>query len=559
MTPHPENAAGLPPQVATEKHWLWELDKGLNYVWISPGYGESVHLLPGSLIGCGLDANAFDTQGIEKRNWLLLQKTVSMQRPFSEFVYRIRTPDGSRVWHALSGQPVFADDGRFSGYRGTGKIATRQMEEKIFAETALLIAEAKIAIAAILQDVDRPFEERCQEALAHIFTLDELAVDLRGGLFLREPGASHLQLLTTFGNFSEGFLTRQAWLAMGEGLCGKAAALGHTLVSSRCDNDSDRDSEPDPICDMPGLAPHGHYILPLMYGTEAVGVLFFYTTPNPSQDPHCLGDLEHIASLFTQAVLTERSRKLLVQARIEAETTAKLKGDFIRNMSHEFRTPLNSILGLTEGLLQTALDEQQRELVTLARASAGQLLAHIVNILDFSRAEHGQLPLEPTEFDLNSLLTEIVKPFENSARSKGLSFTFVHDATIPARLLGDSRRLRQVIDTLIDNAVKFTRFGGITVKVANESAPSDGLLLRFTIRDTGIGIPADKQHLLFQPFSQIDSSMTRPFEGAGMSLALARQLAILLGGDIGVSSEPGNGAEFWITAQLNAVGAETTR
>ncbi len=237
-------------------------------------------------------------------------------------------------------------------------------------------------------------------------------------------------------------------------------------------------------------------------------------------------------------------------ARDLAVAASKAKSEFLANMSHEIRTPMNGVLGML-GLLQgTRLDEQQRHWAELARISGQSLLSLINDILDLAKVEAGKVELTREDFDLQRLLDEVGLPMAARAQQKGLAFLQTLDPAAPRQLRGDARRLRQVLVNLVGNALNFTHRGQVGVHVEPVFRSGSEVLLRFSVRDTGIGIPANKLGDLFQPFSQVDGSSTRRVGGTGLGLAISRQLAGLLGGEIGASSEEGVGSEFWFTARL---------
>jgi signal transduction histidine kinase len=248
-----------------------------------------------------------------------------------------------------------------------------------------------------------------------------------------------------------------------------------------------------------------------------------------------------------------RAEKELVQAKVEAEAASLAKSRFLATMSHELRTPMNGVLGFAQLLEGTAMDEQQRYFLTMLEQTGENLLEIINNILDISKIEAGKVELEAAPCDLRKLIEDTLATQAPQAESKGLALSHEIAASLPRHVLGDWARLQQVLRNLVSNAIKFTRAGSVRVEVSDNldaAAPGTTAVVLFSVTDTGIGISAEVQKRLFRPFVQADSSTTREYGGSGLGLAIARQLVQLMGGAIGVQSEPGQGASFWFTVPL---------
>lgn len=417
--------------------------------------------------------------------------------------FRYRRPSGEIRWVHARSVPIRSEEGELAGFVGTVKDITAQK----LVENELRASETRF----------RSVTQSCHDAI--------ISVDGDGKIVFWNRGAT-----TTFGHREEEIVGKHLEALVPErfrqlcrdGLADVRAGDERGLLGKTIEFTGLR---------MDGSEFPGDFSLSTWSSDEGV----FYT-----------GIVRDITS-------RKRTERALLEAKEEAEQASRTKSDFLANMSHEIRTPMNGILGMTGLALETELTREQREYLTMTRSSAESLLRLINDILDFSKIEAGKLELETIGFSLRDCIGDTLKPLGLRADQKGVELTARIPPEVPDQVLGDPMRLRQILVNLTENAIKFTPEGDVMVRVSMDAPADNGHepMFHFSVSDTGIGIPAEKQALIFEAFSQADGTTTRHFGGTGLGLAISSELVRKMKGEIWVESEVGRGTTFHFTARLS--------
>jgi PAS domain S-box-containing protein len=323
----------------------------------------------------------------------------------------------------------------------------------------------------------------------------------------------------------------------------KDRLIGHRISDSLGENASTQFLEAFVRVTTSGRGESIEYSIPIQNEKR-----WFLARVSPVYSPD--GACRTVCMTSRDITIRKQSEDELRAAKEAAEMASEAKSEFLANVSHEFRTPMNGILGMTDLVLDTEVTSEQREYLEMVKTSADSLLGLLNDILDFSKVDAGKMELCPVEFPLAASLEEILKVMQFRGNQKGLEILWRVDSGIPETLVGDSLRLRQIIINLVGNAIKFTENGHVALDVSKERESTDEVLLHFRIEDTGIGIPDDKLTVIFEAFTQADSSATRNYGGTGLGLAIAKRLVTLMQGKIWVESRMGQGSTFHFTAMF---------
>ncbi|MBF0454324.1 MAG: response regulator [Magnetococcales bacterium] len=396
-----------------------------------------------------------------------------------------------------------------------------------------------------------PLMDHLEEAMFLITSTPWFAIQPIGAIFLWDEESQEL-VLAVHHELSEPLLTLCARVPLGRCLCGLTAQQQQIVFSDHLDEHHTHTFE--------GIQEHGHYCLPIMTGKRLLGVLNLYVERGHVRTEEEESFLRAITSTLAGIIVRCQQDELLTEAKKVAEHATQAKSAFLANMSHEIRTPMNAIIGLGHLLSKTELSSKQHDYLRKIRYASQSLLRLINDILDFSKIEAGKLSLESVTFQLDEVLQHVASLAEHAAQEKNIAIIFSYAETLPRTLKGDPLRLGQVLTNLVNNAVKFTESGQITLSIRAIFFAENFLVYRFAVQDTGIGIGLAQQSKLFKAFNQADATTTRQFGGTGLGLAISKQLVEMMGGEIGVESEPGVGSLFSFTTQFRRQGAwqETT-
>ncbi|MEW6515435.1 MAG: ATP-binding protein [candidate division FCPU426 bacterium] len=460
------------------------------------------------------------------------------QVPFYEVEYRLCLPDGSCRWILDRGWVSAREaDGSVSQLIGLHFDITRRREEQERAKRSY-------QTQAVLHELINLSLETCQlnellvKVIERLVTVPWLSLEPAGAVFLAEPNSEAFVLMAAL-NLPGPACRQCAKIKPGNCFCGRAAKLGQPVIV---------DTERENLSAF--MPPHLHYSLPLLTSEQSVlGVLSLYGKGGRVPDLNEVAFLVNVTQVVVGIVQRARAEETTIRAR-EAIAANAAKSEFVAHLSHELRTPLNGIIGMTDCLMETGLSVDSRDCAQVIRNSADVLLTLINGVLDLSKIEAGKMTLEERTFDLCRLLEQRRSLFAAQAQEKRLEFVCAVAAGVPRRVTGDEARLSQVLMNLVSNALKFTSAGKVGLEVRTQVETAETALLEFKVSDTGIGIPMDRQAVLFQPYVQAEASISRDYGGTGLGLSISRRLVELMGGRIGLESEPGRGSTFWFTVEV---------
>ena len=437
-------------------------------------------------------------------------------------------------WVQASITPISDKDGTISGYIAIQRDISEDIDHEKRFEHENESANARVEISSILQQQQLSLSVRFSRILDVLFGLPNMDLLNKGRVFRRLNDSTQLEIFSQSGDFSSESGSRNKQVSVINRLLQQVMPSDDIQTFAEC------------FCDQ---TRHGHYIIPLTYSDEILGVMQLYTTLQPTLTPSRNDLLKQVGKIMGLAIAGQSLQNEIIKARDAALENTRAKSEFLANMSHEIRTPLNGVIGMIDLLESTPLSERQHDFLETAGHSANSLLTLIDDILDFFKIEAGKLEIERVRFNITDLVEQVMLLFKNQAQKKNLQFSHVIAADLPSDVIGDPSRIRQNLCNFLGNAVKFTDRGKITLRVELCSEAGNPAI-RFSVKDTGIGISASSQTKLFQSFTQADSSTNRKYGGTGLGLAICKYLSELMGGNIGLESESGKGSNFWFTVPL---------
>ena len=499
--------------------WFWECDANNRITYMSEGFRRTGDD-PAVAIGRDRIAHVKFSPDVVAGAVRDHVETVAARRPFRDFVYQLNVADGREVFVSVSGKPHVGRDGRFLGYRGTGRDVTEEIcRARASAREAEILATTFMTIPDGIEVLDP--ELRMVNANQRLFEI--LGLDRDEVLSSEDPAGRLRQTLAMRGDLGPGDPDR---------------ATGEHVRQMRV-------------------------FEPVVYERELRNGTWMEVRRNPIKNG--LGYVVLVRDiterrareieLERRRVQTERqaaelaaAAAALQAAREAAEQANRAKSEFLADMSHEIRTPMNGVIGMNALLLSTGLTPEQRRFADAVKISAEALLAVINDILDLSKHEAGKLELETIDFDLRALVEDAVELMAPHAHAKRIELVMLVDATAGPALRGDPTRLRQILLNFLSNAVKFTAAGFVSVEVRAVAGVRDRI--RVEVADTGMGLDDQVKARLFEKFAQADGTISRRFGGTGLGLSISKQLVDLMGGTLGVDDRPGGGALFWFEVPL---------
>ena len=536
---------------------IFSLSPAGYYTYLSPNIKELMDVKASALVGRRFfDFLHPDDLPACQAGWKRI--TITGQ-PIEQIEYRIRHRDGSWRWQSCSISPLRNDAGQVISCVGIARDVTDQKVSEA-AHNRLLNWHVGLnrthdrllnaaTLAERLKIITNGVVETFDAFLCRVWIVDRPVSrqEEDKGVTAIDPGESKYFRLMASAGSTKSTNGRFSWIPLGyhriEGINGSGVpgCLTNEVTTSPMIHDHQWAMEN-------GLT---SFICRQLRDNDGaiIGMLAAFSTHTIDQET--VEIYSSFANTTTQVILSSLAEESMRQAKEAAEAANRAKSEFLANMSHEIRTPMNGVIGMTELLQDTPLSAEQHEYIDSLKASADALLVIINDILDFSKIDAGMLRLENVAFDLEQLCKNVHDTIMPKARKKQIQYQTTIDKDVPTRLQGDPTRLRQILINLCDNAVKFTKTGSVKVGISTSAQTETTVTLAVEVADTGIGIPPDLHHKIFDSFTQVDASITRHYGGTGLGLAISKRLVNLLGGEISLTSQPGRGTTFRFSVPLD--------
>ena len=531
---------------------IWAIDADSITTFVNPKMASMLGYEVAEMIGRPMMDFVFP----EERRYAIHNVKRRQQGIAEQHDFRLRRRDNRALFVTMGTSPIFDDDGLYTGALAVVTDISQRIRiearEAARAEALLLLAR-NAPLENVLEVIVRGVEAQHEHAICSILLLDESGSRVQLGAAPNLPDF-----------YNEAI--HNAPIGPKAGSCGTAAFRGERVIVEDIANDPLWEDYRD-LAACAGLGSCWSEPIRSADG-KVLGTFAIYHHTAHSPTPEDIDTITTVASLAAVAIERDNDRRNLlalnaglekeverrtlelIKAKEEAVAASQAKSEFVSNMSHEIRTPMHSIIGLTHLVLGTRLDQEQLNYMEKIDQAAQHLLGIIDHILDFSRIEAGKVELDNIDFSIAMVLDSVVNQLTDIATHKGLALNSQLDARIPETLRGDPLRIEQVLINLVGNAIKFSDSGTVQIIVRLLSSDNDGCVLNFEVSDQGIGMTAAQIKRLFKPFQQADTSTTRQYGGTGLGLAISKKLIELCGGEISVSSQPGQGSSFRFTLPL---------